>query len=84
MGGRKRAKTDHVDEYVQRLARPLLDQLGRIVLGPLCLFLVAEIAPEGLLAPGTIARVGDGREGGHGLVFARVLEELSKMRKRQR
>ncbi len=82
--GRKRAKSDHIDEYVQRLARPLLDQLGRIVLGPLCLFLVAEIAPEGLLAPGAVARVSDGREGGYGLVFAGVLKELSKMGKRQR
>lgn len=37
---------------------------------------LTEVAAERLLAPGALARVGDGRKRGHGLVFAGVLEEL--------
>lgn len=43
---------------------------------PLGLVFLAEVASERFLAPGAIARVGDWREGGHGSVFAGVLEEL--------
>lgn len=46
------------------------------MLGPLGLFVLAKVASEGLLAPLAVARVGDWREGGNGLVFAGVLEEL--------
>ena len=76
--GRKRAasKTYDVDENIQRFPGPLLDQLRRVVLRPLCLFVLAEVAAECLLAPGAIARVGDWGEGGDGSVFAGILEEL--------
>ena len=46
------------------------------MLRPFRLVLLAEVAAERLLAPGALARVGDGRKRGHGLVFAGVLEEL--------
>lgn len=77
MGERER-ETYNVDENIQRLPRPLLHQLRRIVLRPLGLVSLAKVAPKRLLAPLAIARVGDGRERGHGLVFARVLEKLKK------
>lgn len=48
------------------------------MLHPLGLVFVAEVASERFLAPGAIARVGDGREGGDGFVFAGVFEELCK------
>lgn len=65
--------TYDIDEDIQRLPGPLLHQLRRIVLGPLCLFSLAEVASECFLAPLAIAWVGDWREGGDGLVFAGVL-----------
>lgn len=46
------------------------------MLGPFGFLSLAEIASECLLAPLAIARVGDRRERGHGLVFARILQEL--------
>lgn len=65
-----------IDEDIQRLPGPLLHQLRRVVVRPLGLVFLAEVASERFLAPGAIARVGDWREGGHGSVFAGVLEEL--------
>lgn len=46
---------------------------------PLLLLVLAEVALESLLAPGTVDRVADGREGRNGLVLAGVAEELLKM-----
>lgn len=46
------------------------------MLCPFLLLVLAKVAREGLLAPVAVAGVGDGCEGGHGLVLARVLEEL--------
>lgn len=65
----------HVDEHLQRTL-PLLDKLCCIVFLPLLLLILAKVPLESFLAPWTIDRVGDGREGGHGFVHARVLEEL--------
>ena len=70
------SETYDVDENIQRLPGPLLHQLRRVVLRPLCLFVLAEIAAECFLAPGAIARVGDWGVRGDGSVFAGVLEEL--------
>ena len=80
MGEREGKETYDVDENVQRVPGPLLHQLRRVVFRPLGLVLVllAEIAPERFLAPRALTRVGYGRERGHGLVFARVLEELNR------
>ena len=64
--------TYNVDQNIQRLPRPLLHQLRRVVLCPLGLLFLAKVAAERFLTPWTIARVGDRREGGHGFVFARV------------
>ena len=77
--GKERKKgneTYDVDEDVQRVPLPLLHQLRRVMLRPLGLVFLAEIAPERLLAPRASARVRNGRKGGHGLVFAGILEEL--------
>lgn len=65
-----------VDEDVEGPALPPLDQLRGVVLGPLGLAAVAgaQVAGKGLLAPGAVDRVGDGREGGGAPVLARVLE----------
>lgn len=68
------AKTYHINQYVQGSPIPFLDQLGGVVVSPLGL--VAQIPGKGFLAPGAFAGVGDGGEGGHGFVFAWVLEEL--------
>jgi hypothetical protein len=67
--------TYDVDEHIQRTL-PLLDELCGIVLGPLFLLVFAKVARESLLAPVTIAGVGDGCECGDGLVLAGVLQEL--------
>ncbi len=44
---------------------------------PLGLVVLAEVATERFPSPVAVDGVGDGREGRHGLVFARVLQELS-------
>ena len=44
---------------------------------PFRLLVLAEVAVEGLLAPGTVDRVRDGGEGRDGFVFSGVTEELS-------
>ena len=76
-GGRREwRRTYHIDKNIQRLPLPLLHQLRRVMLCPLGLVVLAKVAPECFLAPGAIARVGDGGKGGDGFVFARVLEEL--------
>jgi hypothetical protein len=46
------------------------------VLLPLLLLVLAEVALEGLLAPGAVDWVGDGCKGRDGLVLAGVAEEL--------
>ena len=74
------SKTYDIDEDIQRVAGPLLHQLRRVVLHPLCLFVLAKVAAECLLAPGAIARVRDWRIRGDGSVFAGVLEELMRRR----
>ena len=70
--GDGRERTYHIDENIQRLPLPLLHQFRRIMLRPLGLVFLAKVAPECFLAPGAIARVGDGGEGGDGFVFAGV------------
>lgn len=47
---------------------------------PLGFLFVAKVASERFLTPGTIARVGDGGEGGDGFVFAGIFEELRMRR----
>lgn len=73
---RRRVLTNHVNQHIQRLPFPLLDELRRVMFGPLGLVVRAEVASEGLAAPVAVARVGDGGEGGHGSVLAGVFEEL--------
>lgn len=48
------------------------------MIGPFLLVLGAEVACEGLLAPGAIGGIGDGRECGDGFVFAGIFEELGE------
>ena len=43
---------------------------------PLLLLVLAEVAVEGLLAPGAVDGVGNRGKGRDGLVFAGVAEEL--------
>jgi hypothetical protein len=50
-------------------------QLRRIVRGPLLLLVLAKVTAESLLAPGTVARVGNRRKSRHRLVHAGVLQE---------
>jgi hypothetical protein len=50
-------------------------QLRRVVRGPLILLVLAKVAAKSLLAPGTVARVGNRRKSRHRLVHAGVLEE---------
>lgn len=48
---------------------------------PLGVLLIAtEVPSKGLLTPGAIDRVADGRKRRHGLVFAGVAEELHLVR----
>lgn len=68
--------THHINQDIQRTPTPLLNQLGSIVLLPLILLIIAEVALERLLAPGAVRRVRDRREGRDGLVLAWVTEEL--------
>lgn len=74
----KRKSTHHVNQHIQR---PLirLNQLRRVMLLPQ-LSVIAEIAPERLLAPRTPARVRDRRKRRHGLVLSRILQELPRHR----
>ena len=74
-GTKGAGSTHHINQQLQR-ALPLLHQLGGIVLPPLGLVLLTEVALEGLLPPGAVDGVGNGREGGSRLVLARVLQEL--------
>lgn len=67
----------HVYQYVQRLPFPALDQLGSVVFRPFGLVVLAEVAAESLASPVAVAGVGDGREGGDGFVFTRVLQKLA-------
>ena len=69
-------QTYDVDQHVQRRALVRLQQLRRVVRGPLRRRVRAEVAAEGLLAPRAARRVGDGGEGRDGFVGVRVLEEL--------
>lgn len=67
--------TYHINKHLQRTL-PLLHELGRIVLLPLLLLVLAKVALESFLPPGCVDRVGNGRKSGYGLVHSRVLEEL--------
>lgn len=68
--------TYHIDQDVERVTLPLLQQLSRVVLCALGLpVLFAEIALERLLTPGSFQRVGDGSERAHALVLAGILQE---------
>jgi hypothetical protein len=49
------------------------------VLLPLLLLVFAEVALEGLLAPGAVDGVGDWGKGRDGLVLAGVAEELERL-----
>lgn len=64
--------THHVNEGVQRTL-PVLDQLSGIVLLPL-LLVITQVSGEGLLTPGAVDGVGDGRERADTLEHAGVLE----------
>jgi hypothetical protein len=72
------SSTHHIDEHLQR-PFPLLDKLGRIVLLPLLLLVLAKVPLECLLSPRALDRVRDRSECGDGLVLARVLEELRRV-----
>ena len=67
-------RTHHIDEDIERITLPFLDQLGGIVLGPFGL--VVQVTRESFLAPGTFARVRDRGVGGDRFIFPRVLQEL--------
>lgn len=72
----RRSNTYHVNQDLERVTLPLLDELGGVMLLPLLQLVLAEVALERLLAPGAVDRVGDGCKGRDGLVFAGVAEEL--------
>lgn len=70
---RERESTTYdIDQDIQWIALPTLDQLSSIVLRPFRLILRAKVAAEGLLAPAAVARVGDRGESRDGFVLARV------------
>lgn len=72
-----RKKTYDINENIQWRTRPLLNQLRSIALRPLPLLLVAEIALESLLAPWTLARIGNRRKCRHRLILSRILQKLT-------
>ena len=71
----KRKQTYHINKYIQRTL-PFLQKFRSVMFLPLFHVLFTKVAAKGLLAPGAVNRVAYGRKGGHGLVFAWVLEEL--------
>lgn len=73
---KRREETHHINQNIQRAPTPLLNQLSSIVLLPLILLIIAEVALECLLAPGAVRWVRDRRERRDGLVLAWVTEEL--------
>lgn len=75
--GKERGETYHVYQDIQRIPHPALHQLGGVVFRPLDLVVLAEVAAERFPSPVAVDGVGDGREGGNGSVFARVLQELA-------
>lgn len=76
--GRRKGGSEGTYDVYQQIQRsfPLLNQFRRVVLLPLLLLILAEIALERLLAPGGVDGIRDGREGAARFVFARVSEEL--------
>jgi len=74
-GGVGQINTDHINQTIQR-SLVIFHQLRSIMLLPLLLILLAEVAFERLLAPRAVDRVCDGCDGGNGFVFTGVFEEL--------
>ena len=72
----KRYLTYDINQNVQGTSGPLLNQLSGIVLLPLVLLVITEVALEGLLSPRAVRGVCDRRKGRDGLVLARVAKEL--------
>lgn len=72
------SKTYNINQNIQWPTRPLLNQLRSIVLLPLLLRFIPEVAFERLLAPGRVDGIGDGCKRRDGLVFAGVTEVLSQ------
>jgi hypothetical protein len=68
--------TYNINQDVQWATGPLLHQFSSIVLLPLILLVIAEVAIESLLAPGAVDWVCDWCKGRDRLVFAWVAEEL--------
>ncbi len=66
--------TYHVDQDIEVTTFPFLQKLCRIVFGSLTLPIITEVPFEGLFSPGTLERIGDGREGTDAFVFARILQ----------
>lgn len=71
-------ETYHVNQNfkIALVTRVPLQQLCSIVLLPLLLLVLAEVALEGLLAPGAVDGVRNWRECRDRLVFARVAKVL--------
>lgn len=71
-------KTYHVNQNLKiaLVAGVPLQQLCGIVLLPLLLLVLSKVTLEGLLAPGAVDRVRNGRECRDRLVFARVAKVL--------
>jgi hypothetical protein len=68
-------KAHHINQHVQRTL-PLLQQLRRIMLFPLLLLILSKVALEGLLTPGAIDGVGDGRKCRDGLILSWISQKL--------
>jgi len=68
----------HIDEHLQR-SFPLLHKLCRVMLLPLLLLVLAEIAFERFLTPWAVDRICDWRKGRYRFVHARVLKELIEL-----
>lgn len=71
--------TYYIDEHFQ-WSFPLLDKLCGIVLFPLLLLILTEVALEGFLSPWAVDRVGNWGECRNRLVLSGVLEELEQLR----
>ena len=67
--------TYDIDQNIQRLTLPFLDQLRGIIVRPLRP--IIQIPLKSLLAPRAIGGIGNGRVGGDRFIFPRILQELS-------
>ncbi len=65
--------TYDIDQYIQRITLPILNEFRGIMFRPLGLIVFAEIAAKGLFAPVAVAGVGDGGEGGDGFVYSGIV-----------